>query len=356
MDELKNGSAHRHFLLSIIPAFYLLLIFSCKEKKEENPKPKGPMTIKAEGYVVRTSTLNQRIEAPGTLLPYDETEIHPEVAGKIVTLNIADGQTVQKGALMVKLFDGDLQAQLRKLRVQLAIARKNEERVNELLKINAISRQDYDLAVLQVSNTSADISITEASLAKTVIRAPFSGKVGFRNVAIGAYVSPSTVICKLSIINKLKLEFTVPEKYSSLVSSGNLVNFSTANNSKQYQAKVIATEAGIAENTRTLKVRAVVENVDKGVEAGGFAKVTYDLGDNRNAIMVPSQAIIPQARGKKVIVYQGGVPDFRDVTTGTRDSANVQILSGVTVGDTILTSGLLAIKPTSKVQVVFKNK
>jgi membrane fusion protein, multidrug efflux system len=332
-------------------AISFLLFFSCKSKPEEVAKAKGPMVVKAEAYIVKASAVSDKIEVPGSLLPFETTEIHPEVAGKIVKLNIKDGQMVTKGNLLVKLFDGDLQAQLHKLAVQLEIAEKTQQRSDALLKINAISQQDYDLATLQVSTTRADMQIIRASIEKTEIRAPFSGKIGFKNVSIGAYVSPTTVICTLDIVNQLKLEFSVPEKYNSKVANGQSVTFGVENSPKTYSAKVIATEVGITENTRSLKVRAVVESADKFVSPGVFAKVKFDMGTDNNAIMIPTQAIIPGARDKKVAIYRDSVANFQVVTTGIRDSANVQVLTGLKIGDTILISGLLSIKPGSKVVI-----
>lgn len=339
-------------LFSIIWLCLVLMMFSCKTKKVVTPPARpGAGAIRSEGYIVKTSVLNQTIEVPGSLLAYEETEIHPEVAGKIVILNIRDGIFVGKGALLAKLFDGDLQAQLRKLKVQLQIAQKTEERSNELLKINAISQQEHDLNILQVSNIRADIAIIQANIAKTEIRAPFSGKVGFKNISNGSYVTPATIVSTISQVSQLKLQFEIPEKYYTKVANGQLVSFSVEGVPKRYAARVIATEAGITEDTRSLKVLAVVQATDRFITPGSFAKVQFNMGDNDQAIMVPSQAILSQARAKKVIVYRSGTPSFQTVTTGVRDSAMVQILSGLAVGDTIVTTGLLAIRPTSKIQL-----
>jgi membrane fusion protein (multidrug efflux system) len=146
--------------------------------------------VRAEAITVSTSTVTDQIEVPGTIVANEATEIHPEVAGRITGIYFREGSYVNRGATLFKLNDEDLQAQLRKLEVQQRIARQNENRSSELLKIGGISRQDYETTQLQVSNTSADISITRAQLAKTVVRAPFSGKVGLRLVSLGAYISP----------------------------------------------------------------------------------------------------------------------------------------------------------------------
>ena len=195
------------------------------------------------------------------------------------------------------------------------------------------------------------MQVLNASINKTIIRAPFDGKIGFKNISIGAYVTPATIVTTIRQINKLKLEFSVPEKYTSNIKLGNFISFSTESSSKKYTAKIVATESGITEENRSLKVHAIVENTDKNITAGSFATVNFNMGDNNNAIMIPTQAIIPGARDKKVIVYRNGVANFNIVITGERDSVRVEVLKGLAVGDTVITTGLLSIKPGSKINL-----
>lgn len=318
-------------------------------KSENKPRANAPLPV--EGYLVQSSVLNSSIDVAGTLLPFEETEIHPEVSGKVVMLSINEGALARRGTLLARLFDGDLRAQLHKLNVQLAIAKKTQDRQSELLKIGGISQQDYDLSILSVSTIQADMQVLNASINKTIIRAPFDGKIGFKNISIGAYVTPATIVTTIRQISKLKLEFSVPEKYTSKIETGNFISFSTESSSKKYNAKIVATESGITEENRSLKVHAIVENTDKNITAGSFATVNFNMGDNNNAIMIPTQAIIPGARDKKVIVYRNGAADFNVVVTGERDSARVEIVKGLAVGDTVITTGLLSIKPGSKISL-----
>jgi membrane fusion protein (multidrug efflux system) len=348
----------------LLPAIIILFfISSCgsKTKKTDPPKTNNKSAahggeLSVQGYIIYPSVLHSSIEVAGTLLPFEETEIHPEVSGKVTYLSIKEGAHVAKGTLLARLFDGDLQAQLQKLNVQLQVAQKTQERQQELLKIGGISQQDYDLSVLDVSSIKADMEVLKASINKTIIRAPFDGKIGFKNISIGAFITPATVITTIRQDRKLKLEFSIPEKFTPAVKLGNVINFTTEATGKSYHAKIYATESGITEENRSLKVHAVVENVDKNITAGSFAKVLFDMGDNNKAVMIPTQAIIPEARDKKVIVYNGGLADFKTVTTGTRDSARVEILSGLSIGDTVITTGLLSIKPDSKINLSSLNK
>ncbi len=313
------------------------------------------MSLQAEGFVVRTRPLTENIAMPGTLLPYETTQIRPEISGRIVSLNIPEGRVVSKGTLLVKLFDGDLQAQLKKLEVQLSIAEKTVERQKALLEISGISQQEYDLSQLQANNLNADIELVKVNIAKTRILAPYSGKVGLRNVSPGAYVTPADILTTISQVNDLKLEFTVPEKYSENMRKGREVSFTVDGLDKRYKASIMATETTIEANTRSLRVRAVVKGEQEELVAGGFAKVSLQLSHADEPMVVPTHAVIPQARGKRVVIYRGGVAEFKDVSTGIRDSAFVQILDGLKVGDTVITTALLAIRPESKVTLTKVN-
>lgn len=344
------------YLKQLIAIFMVMLFISCGSKTEkiDGTKSRGPsqnMAVQAEAYIVTSSQLNASVLVAGTLLPYEQTEIHPEVAGKVIQLSIKEGAFVRRGTLLVKMFDGDLRAQLNKLNIQLKIAEKTRDRQDELLKIGGISQQDFDLTFLNVSTIRADMEILNAAINKTIIRAPFDGKLGFKNISMGAYITPLTIITTISQVGKLKLEFSVPEKYTNKVKLGSFIQFSTAVSDKKYTAKIIATEPGITLDSRSLKVLALVENIDKNITPGGFANINFDIGDNANAIMLPTQAIIPKARDKEIIVYKDGLANFVTVVTGIRDSSKVEILSGVAVGDTVITTGLLSIKPQSKIEI-----
>lgn len=304
---------------------------------------------RVDAFIVTTQTVSESIEVSGTIVAEQSTEIHPEVSGRIIALNVREGVVVGKGAMLAKLYDADLQAQKRKIEVQLQIARQTEARYEELQKIGGISKQDYDVTVLQVNNLRADLDIINTAISRTVIRAPFSGKLGLKMVSTGAFVTPLSVITSIQKTNELRLDFTVPEKYSSQIKNGQYVNFTVEGSERNYTATVFATESGIQENTRSLTIRARVKGYEAGLIPGSFARVRLSFEPNTNALMVPTQAVIPQARGKKIYLYKNGIVESVEVETGVRDSSNVQVLSGLVKGDTVITTGLLGLKPKAKV-------
>jgi membrane fusion protein (multidrug efflux system) len=329
---------------------------SCKSKKEPQAsvggggrRPQGPLMV--DGFVVKNRSISEKIEVPGSLLPFEETQIRAEVGGRIVQLNIQEGMPVASGTLLVKLFDRDLQAQLKKLEVQLKIKEKTEERSAELLKINGISQQDYDLSALDVENLKADIETTKIAISKTEIRAPYNGRVGLRNVSLGSYISPNDIVTTIRQVDQLKLEFSIPEKYAKEIVKGYSVKFKVDGGEQLHNATVMATENSVDANTRTLRVRAVVLAKHKELVPGVFAKVNLQLGKDENALLVPSQAVIPAARNKQVILFRKDSALYTVVETGVRDSAFVQIVKGLKVGDTVVTSGLMAIRPNAKIKI-----
>ncbi|MEJ1236653.1 efflux RND transporter periplasmic adaptor subunit [Chryseolinea sp. T2] len=325
---------------------------SCSKKNEQAPtarRQQGPLVV--DGYVVRKTSISENIEVPGSLLPFEETQIRAEVGGRVVQLNIQEGANVAKGTLLLKLFDQDLQAQLKKFQVQLEIREKTQERSAELLKINGISQQDYDLSELDVENLKADIEGTKIAISKTEVRAPYAGTLGLRNVSLGSYISPTDIVTTLRQVDNLKLEFSVPEKYAKEIVKGYQITFRVDGGERDHVAKVIATENGVDQNTRTLRVRAVVNATHRELVPGVFAKVNLRLGNDDNALLVPSQAIIPAARNKQVILFKGDSAAYTVVETGIRDSAFVQVTKGLKEGDTVVTTGLMAIRPNAKIKI-----
>ncbi|MFN6374461.1 MAG: efflux RND transporter periplasmic adaptor subunit [Chitinophagia bacterium] len=338
----------------IFPAALLLVLFiGCNEKKETKKTTDvtkmGPLSV--EGIVVTSTTLSEGIEVAGSILPFELTEIRPEISGRIIQINFTEGGFVQKNALLVKIFDGDLQAQMKKLQVQLMIAEKTEERQRELLKINGISQQDYDLSLLQVNNIKADIELTQVNIGKTEIRAPYSGRMGLRSISPGAYITPATIITSISQLDKKKISFSVPEKYSSDIKPGMKISFMIEGIQNQENGIILASESVVESNTRNLKVLATINDVSQKLVPGTFAKVNLTLSQNDTAVIVPTQCIIPNARTKQVVLFRDGKPEFTTVTTGIRGAETIQITSGIATGDTVITTGLLFIRKDSKLKI-----
>jgi membrane fusion protein (multidrug efflux system) len=243
--------------------------------------------------------------------------------------------------LLVKLFDDDLQATLKKLQSQLLLQEQLAKRQLELLKVNGISQNEYDQTLLQINAIKADIEIEKTRIRKTEVLAPFDGVIGLRNISVGAIVTPATMLATIRSSDKLKLDFYVPEKYGYEIKQGMKVNFSLYNSDKPYTATVFATEKNIDNSTRNLKVRALVNSRSAELISGAFANVVLQLNETKGALLIPTQAVIPNEEQKNVIVARNGKAHFAEVKTGIRQASKIEIVSGINAGDTIITTGIL---------------
>ena len=334
-------------------------ISSCQSGKSEKNQSgnKSKDNAPVEWAIVKTSVLQETISVSGTIKPFEETALQPEVSGRIVKINLPEGKYVQQGTLLVKLFDDDLQAQLHKANTQLKIIEQQQKRQSELLNIAGISQTDYDQTVLQLASIKNDIELYSVMIRKTEVKAPFDGTIGLRNISIGAIVSPATVLATIRADKQLKLDFSVPSKYSSEVNVGTKLKFTVQGKDDQYDATVMASEKGIESITNNLKVRAVIAHNLGSLLPGDFADIELKLKQNNHALMIPTQAVIPQELTKQVIIVKNGKAKFVTVTTGVRKESNIEVIKGIEAGDTLITTGILFVKPGSVIKLVkVKNK
>lgn len=340
-------------LVLIIAGYFIYkMVAKGESKKTEAPaagagRSAAGRAILADAYVVKPVTLDETIEASGTLQSNEEVQLQPEITGRIVKIYFNEGTKVSKGTLLIKLYDGDIRAQIQKLEIQRELSKTTLARQEKLLKINGISQQDVDVTRNQVSAYGADIEFNRAQLQKTEIRAPFSGTLGLRNVSEGAIVTPATIMTTLQQLDPLKIDFSAPEKYRNNIRKSDPVNFTVTGDTNNYSGRIYAIDPKIDLATRTVKIRATVPNPTGRLFPGSFAKTSISLKDNPDAIMIPSQAVIPGTRFKQVIVADSGRAKFVVVETGIRSESSVQITSGLKVGDTVITSGILQLKPGS---------
>ena len=332
---------------------FTAIIVSCgksdKNLAAPGAAPKANLSVSSvEGFVAKPTLLTEQVTASGTLVPAEETELHPEATGRVVSLNLPEGRNVRKGDLLLKIFDEDLKTQLQKLETQRKQAEITEQRLADLLKVKGVSQQEYDLAVLAVQTIKSDMELLRINIAKTELRAPYDGIIGLRRLSPGAYVTPATAVTTIRTANALKLDFSIPEKYSHLIKVGQSLEFKVEGSPDAHTATVLATEQSIASDSRNLVVRAAVRD-SRGLLPGAYAAVNLMLGNKTQALMIPNQAIIPQARDKKVILSKNGKAQFVTVKTGVRQAGMIEIVEGIQPGDTICTTGILFLRPDAVV-------
>ena len=323
---------------------FCIIIFSCKEKKEPPKTQQAPIV---DVIIVNPQTISNTVEANGSIVAGEFVEVRPEVSGRITYLNINEGARVGKGTVMARINDGDLRAQINKIRVQLDLAKTTVARFQKLLDIQGINRADYDVAVNQVNSLQADISIIQENIARTIIRAPFSGVVGLRQVSNGAYVTPQTILATLQQLTNPRIDFTMPETYANLVKRGGTVVVDI--NGTKRRAIVTAVEPQVSTTTRNVIVRADLQDA-AGINPGAFVKVFVDAGQAQS-LQVPASAIIPDAKAKQVVVIKGGKAKFVSIETGVRTEGAVQVLTGLNAGDSVVVTGVLFARPNAEVKV-----
>jgi membrane fusion protein, multidrug efflux system len=321
-----------------------------------NPAPRGPQALNVQGMIINPRQLSESINSTGTLLSDEETDLSFETSGRIIAIHFNEGTRVRKGDLMAKINDRHLQAQLQRLQAQKSLAQEKEFRQRSLLERDAISRESYDQIVTELQVLEADIALVEARIAETELRAPFDGVVGLRHLSEGSYVNPNSKIARLVKNRPLKLEFSVPERYSGEISSGFPIKFIIDGVADTFDAKVYAVDPKIDISTRTVIVRALYPNTNEELKPGRFAGITLQLSDTDNAVAIPTEAIIPEMEGERVFVFRSGRAHSVRVTTGLRTESHIQITSGLEFGDTLLTSGVMQLRQNMPVDIYHFNQ
>ena len=311
----------------------------------------GGGAVPVNVFVVGRETIENQIFASGTVLPNEEVNLMAETSGRLVKLHIQEGAPITKGQLIAKINDRELQAQLQKVNYNQELSRKIEARQKKLLNVEAINLEEYDVTSNNIKLLEAEKEVIEAQLEKTEIRAPFSGRIGLKYISEGAFLAPGTPIVTIVQSNPVKVDFTVPEKYTPNIRVGNTVKFSLDGDAAAYRAKIIAVDPKVDENLRTLRVRALAQNPSGRFVPGMFVKILADIDANKAAMMIPTEAIVPVLKGKKVYIVKNGRAQEAMVTTGLRTDKKIQILEGLQPGDSLITTGIIAIKPNTVVKV-----
>ncbi len=330
----------------IVLSIFAIGISACK-KSVENPTAGGNKKmmpkVAANFFVVSDTVLREKIVVTGNIQADESVDLKAEGSGKIISISFKEGANVKQGDLILKINDQELKAQYDRAKARQKLAEEQEYRQRILLKKEAISQQEYDIVFTELQSLKAETELIEAQLAKTQVRAPFSGQLGLRMVSVGDYITPSNTISKLVKSDKVKITFSVPEKYANSIANNAEINFEIDGVKKKYKAKVYAFEPSIDENTRTLLVRAIADN-DGKIIPGSFAKIELELNEIKDAIMIPNQAIVPILKGKKVYLAKNGKAKEQVVQTGIRNDQFIQVTSGLSVGDTVITTGIMSIK------------
>ncbi len=299
-------------------------------------------------FPVSPQSLVTKVPATGTLLARESVALVSELSRRLVDIRVEEGSRVKRGEVLFVLDSSDLSARLRQLKVQQKLAKSVAAREAKLYQQGLTPTSQRDEVMARVEDLEAQQRVLAAELAKTTIRAPFDGTLGLRQVSKGAWLSPQVVLTTLHDTSQLKLDFSLPERYASMVQLGRSFHFRVEGSTKTFEGQVSAFEPRVDATSRSILVRGLVE-AESGLMPGSFAQVELTIS-NAQAILIPSIAVLPGLDGRRVFVLKDGVARSMLVEVGSRDAEQVEILSGLAPGDQVIISNLLRLKDGSLVR------
>lgn len=343
-------------ILIVIVLGALLIVPKLLSDKSKQQTPSNQNTqqqeIPVDVFVIKQTDLENEVATVGTIIANEEVEIKSELTRKITGIFFKEGTFVQKGKVLFRLDDADILARLKKLDLDEELNMRQLDREKQLFDKGLLTSDEFEIRETNIEKIRADIEILEVELDKTEIRAPFSGIAGFRNVSIGSLVNNTAILTTIQDVSKVKVDFSIPEKYISAFSPGQNITFRVDGLNEEFTGNVISYEPKLNENTRSIIIRASANNKGNKLLPGTFVKVNLELENINNAVMIPTESVVPKLKGQSVFVYRNGIALSKDVETGIRTEKEIQITSELITGDTVVSTNILRLKPNSKVKIV----
>lgn len=309
----------------------------------------------AGAAAVRTQRLEpepfeSRLTFNGTLKADQSIDIRGELRGKVEQIHFTDSQEVRKGDLIVVIESGEVEAELRSLQEQLALASTQAERLQNLFKSGSVTASERDDAVSRREVLRAEVERLQVRLAKTRISAPFDGTLGLRHISTGDLIEADTLITTLQTVSDLTVDFNVPERFLGLVQPQTELSLRVAGHEQPFTATVRAIDPRVDIATRTLTVRADVDNPERRLLPGNYARVEL-VSRNDAALVVPSVAVLQSLDAVSVFTVEDGIAVRHTVQTGHRNETRVEILQGLEPGAEVITSGIQSVRDGQRVNI-----
>lgn len=349
-----------YIALALLVAFLVYNKFFSQKAKEtaalnagggKGDKKKGG-AVSVNVMIVKDTAVSNIIDVTGSIDANEKVNLVSQTAGNITGIYFTEGSRVQKGQLLVKVYNQDLEASLQQNQYQVTLAKQMEYRNKVLLQKEAISQEEYDTSLTSLNSLKAAADVIKAQMSRTEIRAPFSGTIGLRNVSPGGYLSPQSPIAQLVNIDPAKITFSVPERYLSIIGKGSKISFNTETSRENFSGTVYAIEPAIDVTSRTATIRAQAPNPKGLLTAGSFAKINLTLDQIPKTILLPTQAVIPDLKSSIVYLYHNGIAITRAVKTDMRTDTKIQIIDGLKPGDSVVVTGLIQMRAKVPLKVV----
>jgi membrane fusion protein, multidrug efflux system len=299
---------------------------------------------------VRSETLSQKLEALGNARANESVDISSKISNVVTAVHFGDGQRVNRGQLLVQLDDAQTRADVAAAEAAVAESERLFNRSRELMATEALSKAQFDQLEATLKANRARLASAQARLADTVIRAPFSGRVGLRRVSVGTLISPGAVITTLDDTSVIKLDFSVPENFLSTLREGLAVRATApAFSGRSFTGKVSSIDSRVDMNTRAVTVRALLANEDGALRPGMFLNVSL-ANDERETLTIPEQALTPEAERQYVFVVADGKAQRREVRIGSRRPGSVEIVAGLNAGEQVVVEGTQKVRDGAPVR------
>jgi len=327
---------------------------SCSEPEKTAGPASKSAPLRIQTYTVVAQPFSNQLVTTADILPVEQVSLQSPIAAQVLSISFTEGKKVSKGERIVRLDDRSWKAELHGINASLETAKKDLERTTALLKVEGSSQEDVDNAQTKVQQLEAQKQQLEVNIDLANVTAPFSGQLGMRNFSEGAFLKQGDLITTLTDYSKLKVSFNVPQEHAQSVSIDDTVWVRVANDT--LPAQVYAQNPQVDSETRTLQFRAYLNQPKKAVVPGMFAEVVLPIQKVENALLVPTEAVVPSITEQSVYVVKNNTAQKRIVTLGNRTQNKVHILTGLEAGDTVITTGLLMIKDGMPVSIQQKTE
>jgi membrane fusion protein (multidrug efflux system) len=336
----------------VVVAVVALCCASACDRETVADAQNEPGVTKVVTHVAVPQRLLDEIEALGTARANESIEIRPRISSIVTHVAFTEGELVHKGDLLVELENSEVRAGLAVAEAALSESLSTYKRSESLASTQAISASSLEQLRATMQVNSAQVAAARARLDNTVIRAPFTGRVGLRRVSPGGFVDTSTVITTLDDTERIKLDFSIPETFLTVVSEGmNIVARSLVYPGRTFTGTVETVDTRLDPVARSVQVRALLANPDGALKPGMF--LTVDLQRDRGEVLVaPEEAIVPERDEQYVFQVVDGKAVKRLVTLGRRVPGLVEITGGISAGDLLVTEGTHKIRDGSEVEIV----
>jgi RND family efflux transporter MFP subunit len=344
---------YRRFCMALLGACLipgLLLLQGChlRQKSEEG----GPMPVRVEAVSVRVANLDQELNAVGSLSSPQETVVAPQISGRVVALNIDQGQILQRGAVLAQLDDSFQKAAVAAAAAALANARQIYARDRQVINTGGVSEQQLQSDEAAVRQAEAQLEQARVNLQYTTIRAPFTGSLGMRQVSLGAYLKDGDAIVQIRQLDPLYLDFELPQQDVARLGLQQQVVFSVAGLSGEFKGAVTTIDQALDADSRSVHVQATVANPRLLLKPGMFVNVRLVVGKKPDTLFVPAQAIVPEGQVRHVwVIGPQNQAEERTVEVGIYQNNWVEIVSGLKPAERVVTAGVQKLYPGVKLVV-----